>query len=301
MRSALSPRAAGFAWAALTVAIFAGWFAVTRLAVTRNLGIWDVAALRFGIGAVLLSPSILRVGARPTRAQWREGFVFALLWGLPFVALVALGLRLTSAAHAAAIAPTSMPVFAAMFAWVFLGEHPGRRRLLGFACIVAGIAGLALAGAAGQGAPDPLGIAALAGASAMWAVYTLLFKRSALSAIQAAALICLWSAVLFLPFYFALGLSRFAFASPGEIAFQALYQGVLMSAVALVTFNRAVSLLGAAAASTIVALIPAVAALLAIPVLGESPSALEAATIAIVVAGVLLAARQASPTEGKAA
>mgnify|MGYP000128337716 CR=1 FL=1 len=47
--------------------------------------------------------------------------------------------------------PAPMSVFERyLTVWVFL-------------CIVAGIAGLALAGAAGQGVPDPLGIAALAG------------------------------------------------------------------------------------------------------------------------------------------
>src|SRR3546814_18660067 len=78
----------------------------------------------------------------------------------------------------------------------------------------------------------------------MWAVYTLRFRRSRLPAIQAAALICVWSAALYLPVYLLAGLSRLSEASFGELAFQAIYQGLLMSAVAIVTFNRAVTLLG---------------------------------------------------------
>jgi hypothetical protein len=34
--------------------IFAGWFVVTRFSVTHELRIWDIMALRFGCGAVLL-------------------------------------------------------------------------------------------------------------------------------------------------------------------------------------------------------------------------------------------------------
>lgn len=75
----------------------------------------------------------------------------------------------------------------------------------------------------------------------MGAVYALLFRRSKLTPIQAAALICIWSAVFFVPIYFFFCLSRFALASPGKIALQIVYKGVLMSGVAIVTFNRAVS------------------------------------------------------------
>lgn len=291
-RTAPIPRSllAGFGWAALTVTIFSGWFVVTRFSVTRELRIWDLTALRFGIGAVLLAPALLR-GPRLPEGAWRWGLLFALLWGAPFVLLVALGIRLTSAGQAAAVAPALMPVFAGLFAWAVLGEAQGRVRWLGHAAIVAGLAALVAA----HGAPAPAGLAALASAAAMWAIYTLVFRRSAITPLQSAALICLWSAALYLPAYLLLGLSRFHLASAGEVALQALYQGVLMSGVAIAAFNRAVGLLGAAAATAVIALLPAVAALLAVPVLGEVPGPAEAAAIATVVAGVLLAARPASP------
>jgi drug/metabolite transporter (DMT)-like permease len=281
----------GFAWAALAVLIFSGWFVVTRFSVTRELQIWDVAALRFGIGAVLLAPAVLRRGSRLPKAAWGEGLIFSFFWGIPFVLLVAFGLKLTSAAQAASIAPTLMPVFAGVLAWAFLREPQGRARWLGYGAIVVGLICLVAASAAIHGRPNPAGVSALAAAAAMWAVYTLLFRRSGLTPIQAAALICVWSAALFLPFYLILGLSRFSLASPAEIALQAVYQGVLMSGVAVVSFNRAVSLLGSAAATVILALLPAVAALLAVPVLGETPSMSECASIAIIVIGVLLVSK----------
>jgi drug/metabolite transporter (DMT)-like permease len=214
------------------------------------------------------------------------------LWGVPFVLLVALGLQLTSAAEAASIAPTLMPVFAGLFAWAFLREEQERTRWLGYAAIIAGLALLVIAGSAANGLPSPLGLAALALAAAMWATYTLLFRRSVLTPVQSAALICIWSAVLFLPAYLFLGLSRFGLASTGEIALQAFYQGGLMSCVAIVTFNRAVSLLGSAAATAIIALLPVVASLAAIPVLGEVPTAVEGLALAVIVIGVLVAARR---------
>jgi drug/metabolite transporter (DMT)-like permease len=287
-------RRMGFVWAALTVAIFSGWFVVTRFSVSRELRIWDITALRFGIGCALLAPTLMRRRSRLPMAAWVDGLVFALLWGAPFVLLVAFGLKLTSAGQAASITPTLMPVFAGLFAWVFTRERQGQVRWLGYAAIIVGLTCLVVAGASGHSLPSPAGIGALATAAAMWAVYTLLFRRSGLTPIQAAALICFWSAALFLPVYLILGLSRFSLASSGEIALQAVYQGVLMSGLALVTFNRAVSLLGSGAATAIIAILPAVASILAVPVLGETPSAGEWLSMAIIALGVLLASRPAS-------
>src|SRR5258707_1653132 len=99
---------AGFAWAILSVMIFSGWFVVTRFSVTRELRIWDITALRFDIGAVLLAPAVLRRGSQLPIAAWREGLLFSLLCGAPFVLLVALGVRLTSTALAASIATALM-------------------------------------------------------------------------------------------------------------------------------------------------------------------------------------------------
>jgi drug/metabolite transporter (DMT)-like permease len=284
---------AGIGWAALTVTIFAGWFVVTRFSVTRELRLWDVTALRFGIGAVILAPSVLLRGRRLAAARWREGLLYACLWGVPFVLMVALGLQLTSASQASAIAPCLMPVFSGVLAAVLHREAQGRIRWSGYATIVLGLVVMVTAGAIAHGAPSVRGLAALVAAAAMWAAYTLLFRRSTLTPVQSAALICIWSALLFLPTYVLLGLSRLRFASAGEIALQAIYQGVLMSGVAIVSFNRSVALLGRAAATAIIALIPVVASLAGIPALRETPSVAEWVAIAAVVSGVLLVARPA--------
>ena len=271
--------------------IFAGWFVVTRLSVTRELRFWDLTALRFGVGSLVLCPVLLKGERRISAQQWGEGLLYACLWGLPFVLAVAFGLQLTSARRAAAITPALMPLFAGAFAWLFLREAQGMRRWCGYAAIIAGLVWLLAGGAATVADTHPLGILALVVAAAMWAIYTLLFRRSALTPVQSAALICVWSAALFLPIYLLGDLCRLALASPAEIALQAAYQGVLMSGVAIIAFNRSVALLGPSAATAIIALIPVAASLAAVPILGEQPTMGEAVAIAGVVFGVLLAAR----------
>lgn len=281
-------RLLGFVWAGISVAIFSGWFVVTRFSVTRELNIWDITAIRYGIGAAVLLPVLIR--SRLSLRDWGLGLVFAILWGAPFALLVALGLRLTSAAQAASTAPTLMPVFAGLIAWAALREFPGWSRLLGYGAISGGLVALTASYAASGAAFDPTGLAALALAAAMWAVYTLMFRKAALTPLQAAALICLWSALLFLPPYLWFGLGQMGRASTQELLLQSGYQGVLMSAVAIVTFNRAVARLGSGAATAVIALIPVAATLIAIPVLGEMPGLLGGAAIVVIVVGVIFAA-----------
>ena len=42
---------------------FSGWFVVTRFSVTHDLRIWDVKALRFGGGGLILLPVLTLLGA----------------------------------------------------------------------------------------------------------------------------------------------------------------------------------------------------------------------------------------------
>jgi drug/metabolite transporter (DMT)-like permease len=287
----------GFAWAALSVIIFSGWFVVTRFGVTHQLRIWDIVALRFGIGAILLLPALFGRANRLRRRDWSEGLLLAVLWGAPFVLFVALGIQLTSTAQASAITPTLMPVFAGLFGWLALREPFGRTRLLGYVAIIGGLAAMIFGNgfAAGRhilggGLPSII-------AAAMWGAYTLRFRRSGLTAFQAAALVCFWSAVLYLPAYWAFGLSRLGDATFREVAFQAVYQGVLMSAVAIVTFNRAVALLGSRSAAAIIALVPVTATVMAVPILGETPSLIGGVAIGFIAVGVILAAQPAASTQ----
>lgn len=289
-------RWSGLAWAGLSVLIFSGWFVVTRFSVTRELSVWDVAMLRFGIGAILLSPVLLSSGDRLPKGAWGEGLLFMMLWGAPFVLLIAFGLQRTSAARAAAIAPTLMPVWAGLIGAALLRQRQGAFRWAGFAAILAGLGWLVLAGPSGA-MLDPLGLAALAAAAALWASYTVLFRRSRLTPLQSAALICAWSAMTLLPVYLLFGLSRLSQAAPAEIAVQMLYQGVLMGGVSIVAFNRAIATLGPAAASAVIALVPAVASALAYPALGEVPTPADAVATLVIVAGVLLASRSSPAAE----
>jgi len=282
--------ARGIVWAGGSVAILSGWFVVTRLGMRHELRIWDIIALRFGEGALFLTPALLVGPSRLPPHAWLQGVVLAFLWGAPFILLVALGLQLTTASLTSTVTPTLMPVFAGLIGWGFLGEVPPMRQLAGYGLIAGGLLALIYGYLTKAGAVDLTGAAALVGAAILWALYTLRLRRTPLTPLQVAALICFWSAVCYLPLYFGLGLSNLTQASGGELLYQSIYQGVFMSVVAVFAFNRAVFSLGGRAAAAIIALVPASATALAILILGEVPSTISALAIGVIAVGVVFAA-----------
>lgn len=299
---AASPKAAaarrrwlGFALAFAALIIWSGWFAVTRLSLTRELGVYDVAALRLGVGALVLLPAFLRSAPSIPRAAWREGVVLSACWGAPFVLLLSWGIQLSSAAHAASITPTTMPVFAGVIGWAVLRDRPGVPRWIGFAIISAGVIALSATLRTPERPLDAwIGTAALLGAAGLWAVYTLRVRRTGLTPLQAAALVCLYSSAAYLPIYALSGVSRLGRAPWLEVALQAFYQGVLVSGVSIIAYNRAIALIGSGAAAAVVSLVPVAATVLAIPILGETPTVFTAAAVTVIAAGALLAARAPS-------
>jgi drug/metabolite transporter (DMT)-like permease len=52
------------------VSIWAGWSAITRLAIITNLDAWDIPALRFGVAGLLLLPIVIRRGLALDRLGW---------------------------------------------------------------------------------------------------------------------------------------------------------------------------------------------------------------------------------------
>ncbi len=85
----------------------------------------------------------------------------------------------------------------------------------------------------------------------MWPVYALIVRLGAVPALNATAVVAAGSAVFYLPVYF-LVLPKQVLAAPlGDALAQAGFQGILVSVVAIYTFNRSAELLGHVAGATL--------------------------------------------------
>lgn len=268
--------------------IGSGWQIVSRHGVTTSLGPVELAVLRYGVPALLLAPLWCRRAGWPASLSRGRLVLMVLCGGLPFGLVVLAGVQWAPAAHMGIFMAGSMPLFVALASVVVQGERPGRVRVLGLVLMLAGVAVLGL-GAWRDGLAAWRGDLLFVLAAAMWAVYTLAFRGCGLSPWQGAALVNLGSALALVPVVLLWGAPRLVSAPWGDVAIQALGQGVMAGVLGLVAYSAAIARLGAARAALSAALVPVFTVLGAAWLLGEALDHRGWAALALVVLGVVLA------------
>ncbi len=260
-----------------------------RLGVTTRLSAPDLTGFRFSIAGPILLPIVVRRGLAIGRLGW-PGFAAVVTGaGAPVALLIGVGLRFAPVAHAGALYQGVVPLAVACVASIALGERINRHSKLGLCLVVVGSFVMGGLGLAGSGGPESIGHVMFLGAAFLTACYTVAIRHARIDGFHAAALGAVVSALFYIPVYLLfVPNALFSVALP-DLVFQALYQGVLTAAISLALYGRAIQLLGAANAAAFVALGPIMAALAAIPVLGEWPSTGTWISILIVAAGVYLA------------
>jgi drug/metabolite transporter (DMT)-like permease len=290
VQSAQSAYLKGAVFGFAAASIWAGWSVITRLAVTTRLDAWDVAALRFGVAGPLLLPVLLWRGLARDRLGWLGLAAIIAGLGAPYVLAAAGGLHFAPASDQGALNPGCMPLFVALIAASVLGERLSSARKLGLSLIVAG-ALIIVSGHAWSAAwsiSRTLGDALFLVAAFLSACFTVAMRQAKLDPLHAAALVATGSLVIYLPVYLTFFGTRLAQLPLADFAVQALFQGVVVTIVSLLLYGRAVALLGASGGSAFGALVPALSALFAIPLLDEWPSETDWMGIVLISFGVYL-------------
>jgi len=298
MHSASARYLKGAACGLAAASIWASWSALTRFAVTTSFDPWDVALLRYGAAGVLLLPVVVRRGLALDRLGWLGLAVLIAGAGAPYALVAAGALRLAPAAELSALNPGCIPLFVAAIAFAFVRETISPAQRTGLALIVAGAVLLVAVNAdaaASWGASRTFGAMLALFAALMWAIFTVVMRRADLDPLHAAALVSVGSLAIYLPVYLAWRGAALALIPLTELAVQAVFQGVLVTIVSLLLYGRAVALLGAPRGAAFGALVPALTALIAIPLLGEWPHATDWLAIVLISAGVYLASGGPTP------
>jgi drug/metabolite transporter (DMT)-like permease len=273
--------------------IYAGQFVTSRWSLQRTLTPWDLAAIRFAVAGPLLLPVLLRHGL-PTAAGigWGRATVLAIAAGAPFTLAVYAGLTFAPAGHGAVIVPGATPVVSTLLVWLWHGARPSATRLAGVVTIVLGLVLVSWQDfwGVGHGGLVWIGDLFFTAAALVWGVFPALTRRWQVDPLRGAAVV--WTlALAYLPIYVLVFGVRFLHAPPGEIVLQGLYQGVGVAIVALVLYAWAIRVLGPSHGSLFMPLVPVLGVLLAVPTLGEIPTAVQLAGMVAVSAGMALAAR----------
>jgi len=222
---------------------------------------------------------------------WGRGVVLTILAG-PGIALISYsGFLLVPLGHAGVIQPSCAALFGLLLATVVLRERLPLPRALGAFTIVAGLAVI------GGEAVTTIGVHGVVGdllfvlAGGFFATFSMLLRLWRVAPTRATIVVSVVSLAV-LPIYWGLiGFERIAALGVWENLLQALMQGLLAGPAAIYLFTRAVVLLGAGRASVFPSLVPPCVLLIGWIALGEVPSLLQLAGLAIVLLGFRLTQR----------
>jgi drug/metabolite transporter (DMT)-like permease len=266
--------------------IFAGTLVVSRVGATNTLTVYDVAGLRFGVGMLCAAPFLVRV--KPINLTWWRAIVLAVLGGALFVILLVGGFIFAPVAHGGIVVNGGMPVFAALFSWFIFGEGLGRWRIVGVVLIVVGVAATGW-DALEFGVPGQWrGHLLFLGAAACNSGFLTAVRGWRIGALESLMAVLGLNALIYLPIWWLFLPSTLTAAPWQEIALQGVYQGLIAAFIAGTMIAYAARTLGSTRLSAIMSGAPALALLMAIPLLGEIPSWISVAGVVIVTAGILI-------------
>ena len=275
------------------ICIWAGFILVSRYGGKGVLTGWDVTALRFGVGSLIALVFLPRVTLPP----YKVILLFSLFGGVGYAVTVYAAFRMAPAAHAAVLLPGALPFTTAVIAWLWLRQKPSQPQRIALLLVFIGIT-LTAADTLSHGehltGMQMFGDLLFLCGSSIWAVFTLLLRRYPMPPLTAAVIMTLGSAVLYLPVWWLFLPSTMGQAPHAEIAIQAIYQGVLVVFVAMMLYSFAVRVLGAQTVALMMAIVPGLAAVSAVPVLGEPLSLLTLAGLGAVTLGAVLGSRRMS-------
>jgi drug/metabolite transporter (DMT)-like permease len=278
-------RLIGWLCAGLLLVIWVGFHLMSRLTASQALTPWDVAALRYGGSFVAVLPLLAWRGLPRIALARLPVLLVSAGFGFPLMAYA--GYQLAPAAHGAVVMAAGLPVAVALLGLAFGQTRIGPQQALSLAVVVGGslLLGAATSGVyAGAWRGDLLFL----GGAVSWSVYTVLVQRWRLQALDVTLLVGLGAAPLYLPVWWLALPSAMAEAPWRVVLTQGLFHGLGASVIAMLLYTRAVAAIGPGPTTMVGAVVPALAALIAWPLLGEALPPLGLVAVLLVSAGMLL-------------
>lgn len=244
-----------------------------------------------GAVTVLLFLAATRAIPRPNLQEWRHLAVVGIVGlALPFLLIAFAQTRITSIL--AGLLNATTPLFAGLFiAWFVPAERPRRTQLIGLFVGFVGMAVLIGVWNLANGAVDPIGVAAMIGATVCYGFGTsfarVSLSSSQLSGAQLSGVQLLSGAALSLLVLPAAGTQPAGPITPGAVA-SVIALGALGTGLAMVLFWRVLREAGSTVAATVTYAVPVVSTSVGALVLSEHLAWNQIVGGMIVIAGVVL-------------
>lgn len=278
----------GLLAALLVVICWSGFNIVSRFGSTGTFTPFDLAAIRYGVSGTLALPFFVKLV--PMR-EWPRYAVLALVGGLGYGLLVYSGFAFAPSAHAGVFVNGGIPFWTVVIVAVLARFHIARQTVLALALSTAGLVligfhSLFASPVEGQWIGDGLFLAA----ALSWAIFGLLMRRWMIQPLMAILGIASLSLVTYMPIYLLWLPGEILRASWGDIALQAVYQGIVAALLAAGMYSYAVQKIGVCQASMMLALVPAFSAIGGLLILDEALGLTTLIGIVVVSLGALLGA-----------
>ncbi len=268
----------------VVVMIWSGWIVLSRLGVQTQLTPADITLLRFGTAALCTLPWSLRYNWR--QVHWGRALIVALGCGFPYTLFSFYGMMLSPAANVGVLVNGTLPVISGLLAVFLLHQRMHWWAWFAIGLVVAANALMVVPMLLVQGVAWTA-VLLLFGAAWVMSVYMTAVKYWQISLREILAWVPLINAVLTVPLWWWLP-HNLMVADLADIGLQALYQGVVVSVVALYLLGFTIRELGSMSSALFMAFVPTVTAVLAIPLLNEWPTQLQWLGIASCSIGLLL-------------
>ena len=268
-------------------------FVATRHGLKVGFTPADLLMHRFLWSGLAFLPFVLGAGlGNLCGIGWGRGLVLMVLGG-PVMSIISYaGFLFVPLGHGSVIQPSCATLGGLFFATVLLKERISFSRLFGAVVIVGGLGVIGAESIGHIGSSGVQGDLIFVLTGFMFAGFGALLRYWRVSAFSAATVISVLSLSLF-PLYAAFGgPGRVAAIGFAENALQALGQGILAGPGAMYLFVLSIQRLGVARAAVFPAIVPALTLLVGWLLLGEPPTALQAAGLVTVLSGFYLAQRQ---------
>jgi drug/metabolite transporter (DMT)-like permease len=278
--------AIGIACGVAAAICWAAGFVAARHGVQVGFSPADLVLYRFLVSGPVLLPAMLRAGLPDLGGVgWRRGIVLAILGG-PVQALASYtGFTLVPLGHGVVIQPACATLGGMLLASLILGERLSVHRILGALAMVAGLFAFAVESTA-------FGLHAIGGdllfvaGGLLWASFGIMLKIWSIDGRRAAMTVSTIALLVYVPAHglFA-GYERILALPLYENLLQLIVQGLLAAALPIYLYGRAITLLGAGRTASFTALVPCFALVFGAVTIGEFPSLIQLAGLAIVVVG----------------
>jgi drug/metabolite transporter (DMT)-like permease len=242
----------------MMVMIWSGWIIISKWGLSRALTVWDVTGVRFVTAGVVVLVYALLSKTSIKALFTAQIIICSLCCGTFYVCASLIGLLMSDAANTGVIINGSLPIMCAAIVFVWKKVRLNNAQYVGvFLILVANILLFTSTGGATVSALLWLLIAAFA-----IAFYSVSMRVWGLNLKTVMIAVPLINALFFTPIWYFLP-SNISSAPFDEIVLQGIYQGIVVSIIALFCMTYSINKLGAVSAATIMALVPIVSVILA--------------------------------------